>query len=155
MSSFSTSLLVSSIFLERNLDWNLFWKFHLNITWVFNQRDLEKTFICIWDFPGGSVVKNPPAKKEMWVQSLGWDDPLEEEMATYSILHSWRIPWTEEPHRLQFMGSQRVRHNWATEHKSSVSPPPILAAPPRGLLLWDAPLPSLASDHYLGRNHAF
>ena len=104
MSSFSTSLLVSYIFLEWKLDWNLFWKFHLNITWVFNQRDLEKTFICIWDFPGGSVVKNPPAKQEVWVQSLGWDDSLEEKMATHTSILAWEIPQTDKPGGLQSMG---------------------------------------------------
>ena len=44
--------------------------------------------------------------QEMWVQSLGWEDPLEEEMATYSSILAWKIPWTEEPGELQFLGSQ-------------------------------------------------
>ena len=47
----------------------------------------------------------------MWVRSLGQDDPLEEEMATHSIILAWRIPWAEEPGGLQSMGSQRVRHD--------------------------------------------
>ena len=47
--------------------------------------------------------------RETWVQSLGWEDPLEEGMATHSSILAWRIPWTEEPGRLQSMGSQRVR----------------------------------------------
>ena len=47
----------------------------------------------------------------MRVQSLGQEDPLEKEMATYSSILAWRIPWTEEPGRLQSMGSQRVGHN--------------------------------------------
>ena len=47
----------------------------------------------------------------MWAQSLGQDDPLEEEMATYSSILAWKIPWTEKPAGLQSMGSQRVRHN--------------------------------------------
>ena len=51
--------------------------------------------------------------QETWVQSLGGEDPLEEEMATYSSIHAWEIPWTEEPGGLQFMGSQRVRHSWS------------------------------------------
>ena len=55
----------------------------------------------------------------MWVQSLGWKDPLEEGMATYSGIFAWRIPWTEEPGRLQSMGSQRIRHDWMTEHSST------------------------------------
>ena len=43
------------------------------------------------------VIKNPPAKQETWVQSLGWEDLLEEGMATYSSILAWKIPWTEEP----------------------------------------------------------
>ena len=56
-------------------------------------------------------VKNLPAMRETWVRSLGWEDPLEEGMATHSSILAWRIPWTEEPGRLQSMGSQRVGHN--------------------------------------------
>ena len=62
-------------------------------------------------FPGGSVVKNLPAVQETWVQSLGWEDPLEKEMATHSSILAWEIPWTEEPGGLQSMGSQKVRHD--------------------------------------------
>ena len=51
----------------------------------------------VWGFPGGSVVKNPPVMQERWVQSLGWEDPREEEMATYSSIPAWKIPWTEGP----------------------------------------------------------
>ena len=51
----------------------------------------------IWDFPGGSVVKNLPAKQETQVQSLGREDPLEIEMATLSSIPAWKIPWREEP----------------------------------------------------------
>ena len=58
------------------------------------------------------LVKNPPAMRETWIRSLGWDDPLEKGIATYSSVLAWRIPWTEEPGRLQFMGSQRVRHDF-------------------------------------------
>ena len=60
-------------------------------------------------FPGGSVVKNLPAvqeTKETWVRSLGQEDLLDKEMATHSSILAWRIPWTEEPGRLQTMGSQ-------------------------------------------------
>ena len=49
-----------------------------------------------------------------WVWFLGWEDPLEEGMATHSSILAWRIIWREEPGRLQSMGSERVRHNWAT-----------------------------------------
>ena len=56
------------------------------------------------------MVKNLPAKQETRVQSLGQEDPLRREMATHSSILAWKIPWTEEPGRLQSMGSQRVGH---------------------------------------------
>ena len=62
-------------------------------------------------FPGGSMVKNLLAMQETWIQSMGREDPLEEDMATHSIILAWRIPWTEEPGGLQSMGSQRIRHD--------------------------------------------
>ena len=65
-------------------------------------------------FPGGSVVKNLPAMQETRVWSLDWEDPLEKEMATHSSILAWRIPWTEDPGRLQSLGLQRIRLNWAT-----------------------------------------
>ena len=55
------------------------------------------------------MVKNPPAMQETQVQFLGWEDPLEKGMATYSSILAWRIPWAEEPGRLQSLGSKRVR----------------------------------------------
>ena len=59
---------------------------------------------------------------ETWVWSLGWEDPLEKEMATHSSILAWRIPWTEEPGGLQSTGSQRVGHDWATSlHFSHVT----------------------------------
>ena len=67
-------------------------------------------------FPGGSVVNNSAALQETWVQSLGQEDPLEKEMATRSCILVWEVLWTEEPVGLLSMGSQRVGHNWATEH---------------------------------------
>ena len=60
------------------------------------------------------LVKNLPAVQETWAHSLGWEDPLEKGMATHSSILAWRIPWREEPGRLQSMGSQRVGHDWAT-----------------------------------------
>ena len=65
------------------------------------------------------MVKNLPEMRETWVGSLGWEDPLEEGMATYSSILAWRIPWTEEPGGLQSIGSQRVRHNWVTKHSTA------------------------------------
>ena len=60
------------------------------------------------------MVKNPSAMWETWVRSLGWEDPLEKGTAAHSSILAWRIPQTEEPGRLQSMGSQRVRHDWET-----------------------------------------
>ena len=57
------------------------------------------------------MVKNLPTVQETRVQSMGWEDPLEKEMATHSSILAWRIPQMEEPGGLQSMGSQRVRHN--------------------------------------------
>ena len=60
------------------------------------------------------MVKRLPAMQETRVWSLGWEDPMEKEMATHSSTLAWKIPRTEEPGRLQSMGSQRVEHDWAT-----------------------------------------
>ena len=62
-----------------------------------------------WSFPGGPAVKNPAV--QMWVLSLGQEDPLEKEMAAHSNILASRIPWTKEPGRLQSMRSPRVGHN--------------------------------------------
>ena len=72
-----------------------------------------------WGFPGDSAVKNLPAVQEMWVRSLGWEDPKEKGTATHSSILAWWIPWTEEPAGLQSMGSQRISHDLATKQ-----PPP-------------------------------
>ena len=73
-----------------------------------------KIFLCIW---GASLVaqrlKRLPGMRETWVRSLSQEDPLEKEMAAHSSTLAWRIPWREEPGKLQSMGSQRVGHNWA------------------------------------------
>ena len=57
------------------------------------------------------MVKRLPTMQETWVQSLGREDLLEQEMATHSSILAWKIPWMEEPGRLQFMGLQRVGHD--------------------------------------------
>ena len=57
------------------------------------------------------VVKRLPTMRETWVQSLGWEVPLEKEMATHSSILAWKIPWMEEPGRLQSVGLQRVGHD--------------------------------------------
>ena len=67
--------------------------------------------------PGGAGGKESACQsrrpKELQVWSLGWEDPLEEEMATHSSILAWRIPWTEDTGRLQSLGSQRIRHDWS------------------------------------------
>ena len=60
------------------------------------------------------TVKRLPTMRKTRVWSLGWEYPLEKETATHSSTLAWKIPWTEDPSRLQSMGSQRVGHNWAT-----------------------------------------
>ena len=75
------------------------------------------THICVcmpfytytWVSLVAQLVKNPPAMQETLVQLLGWEDSLEEGIETLSSILAWRIPWTEEPGRLQSMGLQRVR----------------------------------------------
>ena len=57
------------------------------------------------------MAKNLSAMQETQVRSLGWEDPLEETMAIHSSILAWRVPWTEEPGRLQPMGSHRIRHD--------------------------------------------
>ena len=65
------------------------------------------------------TVKHLSTMRETQVWSLGWEDPLEKEMAIHSSTIAWKIPWTEEPGRLQSMGSQGVGHNWVTSLRSS------------------------------------
>ena len=68
-------------------------------------------------------VKNLPAMQETqetWIQSLGWEDPLKEGMATQSSILAWRTPWTEEPVGLQSMGSQRVGHDLVTKQRQYI-----------------------------------
>ena len=74
------------------------------------------------DFHLGSVVKNPPAKQETQGQSLGWDDPLEKEVATHSSILAWKIPWTEESGGLQSTGLQKELDttSWLNNNKIQV-----------------------------------
>ena len=67
--------------------------------------------IYMEDFPIAQMVKHLPAMQETRVQCLDQEDPLEKEMATHSNILAWRIPWVEEPGRLQSMGSQRAGHD--------------------------------------------
>ena len=81
---------------------------------VTRNLDAENLEILVLNLPSGQLaqtVKNLPAIKETQVQSPGREDALEKGMSTDSSIPAWRIPWTEEPGRLQSMGSQRVRYN--------------------------------------------
>ena len=61
------------------------------------------------NFLVAQMIKNPPAMQETCVRSLGWEDPREEDIATHSSILAWEVPWTEQPSRLQSMGSQKSR----------------------------------------------
>ena len=67
-----------------------------------------------WASLVAQTVKRLSAMQETWVRSLGWEDPLEKEMAAHSSILAWKIPWTVEPDRLPSMGLQRVGHDWVT-----------------------------------------
>ena len=75
---------------------------------------MRRYMVIIWASLVAQRLKRLPARWETWVRSLGWEDPLEKEMATHSSMPSWRSPWTEELGGLQSTGSQRVRHDWVT-----------------------------------------
>ena len=105
----------------------------LTLTYVISSMLLKPLFLpsCIKEFilttpVGASLVaqsvKNPPAMQETWVQSLDWEESLEEIMASHSSIPAWRIPWTEEPGGLRSLGPQRVRQDWATEHTCAAPP---------------------------------
>ena len=72
---------------------------------------VKRSFFFFWTSLVAQMVKRLPTMRESWVQSLGWEDLLEKEMATHSSTLAWKIPWTEEPGRLQSMGSQRLGHD--------------------------------------------
>ena len=86
-----------------SIHWGM-WFVH---TWSWNAT-IRRNYEHI---PGGSAVKNLPTMQETWVRSLGREFPLEKEMATHSSTLTWKIPWTQEPGRLQSMGLQRVGHD--------------------------------------------
>ena len=94
------SLFIQQIFIEHLVGMFPWWKLILGASLV------------------AQMVKNLPVMQETRVQSLGWKDPLEEEMTTHSSILAWRIPWTEEPGGLQSIESQRVGHHWVTNTHS-------------------------------------
>ena len=93
-------------FLGPTLDFLALTSRNLSYIYLLNKRDAKRNTSLV-----AQRVKRLLALRETWVQSLGWEDPLEKEMATQSSILAWKIPWTEEPGRLQSMGSQRVGHN--------------------------------------------
>ena len=105
--------------------WRTVWQFliKVNILLPYDLAILLSDMYSWADFLGGpevrttlvaQIVKHLPTMWETWVQSLGWKDFLEKEMATHSSILAWKTPWTEETGRLQSMGLQRVGHDWAT-----------------------------------------
>ena len=95
------------------------WKISCDVKEADTGNHLLDDFIYTKGFPDGSAVKNLPAMhetQETWVWSLGREDPLEEQVVTHSSILDWKIPWTEEPGKLQFKVLQRVRHNCVTKH---------------------------------------
>ena len=83
------------------------------------ERDSYNIIRQIYNY---KMVKHLPAMRETQVRFLGWEDPLEKEMAIHSSTLAWKIPWTEEPDRLQSMGSQRVGHDWVTSLSYNYKP---------------------------------
>ena len=83
---------------------------HHNSKWLFSVSYYQM------DFPGGSVVKNPPTVQEMRVRSLGWEDPLEKEMGTCSSILAWKNPMAREALWAIVHEVAEVRHNWAPNH---------------------------------------
>ena len=85
-------------------------------------RSINASCRCSRGLPGGIVQRIHLPVQEMhetWVWPLGWEDPLEEKMATHSSILAWKVPWAEEPGWLQSMGLQRIGYNWMSEHTHS------------------------------------
>ena len=100
--------------------------------WECKERTQLSNFTHMWGFPGGSVLKNLSALKEIQVRCLGQEDPLEKEMAAHSNILAWELPRTEEPAGLQSMRSQRVGQDLVTQqhcHVRQCCPPPQLVPP--------------------------
>ena len=86
------------------------WLLSLSVTFSRFIHAVTGFYSLLWPNPlVAQMLKNPPAMQETWARSLSWEDPLEKGMTIHSNILAWRIPWTEEPVRLQFMGSQRIR----------------------------------------------
>ena len=92
------------------------------LKWLSSSSPISSYLIVVnnflWALLMAQWVKNLPVMQEtqeIWVPSLGQEDPLEEDMTTHSSILAWRIPWTEKPGGLQSMALQRVRHDWGTK----------------------------------------
>ena len=81
------------------------------LCWSLQYCKVNNLYIYIWTSLVAQTIRRLPTMRETRFQSLGGEDPLEKEMATHSSILAWKTPWTEEPGRLQSMGSQRVGHN--------------------------------------------
>ena len=97
---------------------------------------ISKVQICQWASLVAQMVKNLPARQATQVGFLGWEEPLEKEMATHSSVLAWRIPWTEKPGGLQSMGSQRAGHNRVTN--TFIAQDVSVQQPLQGMLLTTA-----------------
>ena len=102
------------------MPYSFFWSLFFSPFWSLNffltlLRDKQQVkIVFIWASLVAQLVKNPPTMWETLVQSLGQEDPLEKGKAIHSSTLAWKVPWTEEPGGLQFMGLRRVGHDWAT-----------------------------------------
>ena len=93
----------------------------INALWTLNSILQVKSTQILLSTYVAQMVKHLSTMRETRVQALGWEDPLEMEMAIHSSTIAWKIPWTEEPGKLQSMGSQRVGHGGATSFSLSLS----------------------------------
>ena len=87
----------------------------MNVAIIVLGGEFFKSIIIVGASLIAQSVKNLPVMQEARIRFLGWDDLLEEEMATHSSILAWKIPWSEEPGELQSMGSKRVRHDLVTK----------------------------------------
>ena len=94
--------------------WKAAWQCLQKLKIRLPNKKLKIGLLLLWTSLVAQMVKRLSTMRETRVQSLGWEDPLEKEMATHSSTITWKIPWTEEPGRLQSMGSQRVGHDCVT-----------------------------------------
>ena len=99
--------------IEGNTKTLIFKKFYNLATFLFNFKRNTWELPLLWASLVAQMVNNPPAVQETQIQSLGREDPLEKATATYSSILAWRISWTEEPGRLQSIGSQSIRCHWS------------------------------------------